>query len=180
MLSGLFYHRHLFWSRLVITSLLGPRGGTGPAAVSSPPPSPSPQGDAGRGPPPSRGAPVPPAPPRAAARGSPCPPPSARPGPMPPRPGYLGSRGAGTGSAAARVPGEPGGRHRAAPVRAHTSKVNTAGQGRASGRGEERPLTGDCQGGARAISSPGITTPGPRWLRPACPGKTGSGCLFGF
>lgn len=179
MLSGLFYHRHLFWSRLVITSLLGPRGGISPVAISPPSPPISRQGDVEHGPPPNRGAPVPPTPPRTAARGSPCPPPSA-PALCPSRPGYLGSRGAGTGSATARVPGEPGRRHRAAPVRAHASKVNTEGQGRASGRGEERPLTGDCQGGARAISSPGITTLGLRWLRPACPGKTGSGCLFGF
>lgn len=150
MLSGLFYHRHLFWSRLVITSLLGPRGGTGPAAVSSPPPSPSPQGDAGRGPPPSRGAPVPPAPPRAAARGSPCPPPSARPGPAPPPAGL--SRVTRSGDGIRRSP-RAGGAGREAPRRSRPrthfqSKYGGAGQGLREGRGEasDRRLSGRSQG----------------------------------
>lgn len=163
----LFYHRHLFWSRLVITLVFIPCVVTGPAAISLPPSLPG--GRAGRTGCSGTAAPL--ACPGTAASGAPIhpglpiPPTTAlgfrglgwgridlfglvkRPPPITlasPGPGYLGScwrgaPGAVRGSGGALVQEGAGGRKCRSQfsINPDTSKVNKAGQGRASREGRE-------------------------------------------
>lgn len=159
----LFYHRHLFWSRLVITLVFIPCVVTVPAAISLPPSLPG--GRAGRTGYSGRAAP--PRPSGNRCEGCPDtphyhpglprprlgmyrsvwfglverPPPIA---PASPGPGYLGScwrgaPGAVRGSGGAPVQEGAGGRKCRSQfsINPDTSKVNKAGQGRASREGRE-------------------------------------------
>lgn len=149
MLSGLFYHRHLFWSRLVITSLLGPRGGISPVAISPPSPPISRQGDVEHGPPPNRGAPVPPYPSAHRSEGLSVPSPVGA-GPVPLPAGLSRVTRSGDGIRHSPCAGGTGQEapRRSRPRTHFQSKYRGAGQGLREGRGEasDRRLSGRSQG----------------------------------